>query len=63
MLISPCKDCEKRYLGCHSECEDYFKYQEEVKAWNKKLHDEKVRFAKTTNQIRIQRLKILNRSH
>ena len=19
----PCKDCEKRYVGCHSKCSDY----------------------------------------
>lgn len=21
--ISPCKDCNDRYVGCHAECEDY----------------------------------------
>lgn len=25
-LQAPCKDCEKRYLGCHSECADYINY-------------------------------------
>ena len=28
---APCKDCEKRYVGCHSDCIDY-------KDW-KKAHD------------------------
>lgn len=23
----PCKDCTKRYLGCHSECEEYADYK------------------------------------
>lgn len=23
MSVSCCKDCDKRYVGCHSECEDY----------------------------------------
>lgn len=37
---SPCKNCDKRYLGCHSQCEDYkewkIKEQEEhAKAINK----------------------------
>lgn len=27
-----CKDCNKRHLGCHSECEVYLK--------DKKVHDE-----------------------
>lgn len=22
-MKAPCKDCEKRYLGCHSKCEEY----------------------------------------
>lgn len=26
MLLSPCKDCPDRYLGCHSECEKYIAY-------------------------------------
>lgn len=25
--LSPCKDCEKRALGCHSTCEDYKKWK------------------------------------
>lgn len=23
MIKPSCKDCEKRFLGCHSNCEDY----------------------------------------
>lgn len=23
MINSPCKNCENRYLGCHSECGKY----------------------------------------
>lgn len=33
MLKYPCKDCEKRYPGCHSKCEAYqdvHKQQEEI---------------------------------
>jgi hypothetical protein len=22
-MNAPCKDCEKRHLGCHSKCEEY----------------------------------------
>lgn len=25
---NPCKDCERRRVGCHAECEDYKKYAE-----------------------------------
>lgn len=26
--MTPCKGCEKRHVGCHSECEDYKKFKE-----------------------------------
>lgn len=26
-----CKDCERREIGCHAQCEDYAKYREEIK--------------------------------
>ncbi len=28
----PCKDCEKRYLGCHSDCESYKAYRADREA-------------------------------
>lgn len=28
-MACPCKDCQKRCVGCHSKCEDYLKWQEE----------------------------------
>jgi len=30
-----CKGCQKRHLGCHSDCEDYKAYKEEVERINK----------------------------
>ena len=36
--MSPCKDCTKRKLGCHSSCEDYIlanKERERIKAAEK----------------------------
>ena len=29
MPVGPCKDCEERHLGCHSDCERYKAYREE----------------------------------
>lgn len=29
MTAAPCKGCEKRYAGCHSECERYAEYSRE----------------------------------
>lgn len=25
-IISPCKDCDKRQVGCHGSCEEYTEY-------------------------------------
>ena len=30
-IYSPCFKCEKRVIGCHGTCEDYIKYQEEIR--------------------------------
>lgn len=28
-MLAPCKDCEKRVLGCHSSCEEYQEFRKE----------------------------------
>lgn len=30
MVISPCKDCEDRQVGCHAKCEKYRLYKQEL---------------------------------
>ena len=37
-LQAPCKDCYKRYFGCHSECADYINYNNK----QQKVRDERV---------------------
>ena len=34
MLENKCKDCQKRFVGCHSQCKDYQKYREELDKMN-----------------------------
>lgn len=29
MKTAPCKDCQKRELGCHATCEEYLAYHAE----------------------------------
>ena len=36
MASAPCKDCEKRYSGCHSQCEGYLQFREEQNGLLKK---------------------------
>ena len=35
-MLSPCKDCQQRFIGCHSECLLY-------KDWKQKLEVQKTR--------------------
>ena len=42
MGIKCCKDCKKRFLGCHDSCDEYKEELEEMhkeKEYNKKHHD------------------------
>jgi len=41
MGITCCKDCAKRYLGCHDKCEDYLKQRKELDELNKKIKAQK----------------------
>ena len=34
---APCKDCEDRHSGCHSECEKYKAFKEESLQYNLEL--------------------------
>lgn len=40
-MSAPCKDCERRYLGCHSECKDYIEYSRERNEMLNKKFEEK----------------------
>lgn len=41
MKSAPCKDCERRFLGCHSECQDYIEYSRERNEMLDKKYQEK----------------------
>lgn len=41
MTYSSCKDCEKRRVGCHSECEDYLNWLEIHKKEVEQIRQEK----------------------
>ena len=39
-MINPCKNCETRRLGCHSDCEKYQAFWEQNREIGKKRHQE-----------------------
>ena len=40
MKKAPCKDCERRHLGCHSECPEYIEFSRERNEMLNKRHQE-----------------------
>ena len=40
---APCKDCENRHFGCHSECKTYLDYAKQVEDSRKEIHRMKVK--------------------
>lgn len=38
---APCKNCEDRQLGCHSQCERYKKFKEESQAEKENIEKQK----------------------
>ena len=40
-MSSPCHNCEKRVLGCHSSCEVYISYAEWARAKNERIRQAK----------------------
>ena len=41
MLTSPCKDCQVRYVGCHSKCLKYIDFRQSMDIINKNIYDAK----------------------
>lgn len=37
--LSPCKNCEKRQVGCHSKCEDFIKFRRALGSYKKAIRD------------------------
>ena len=37
-MTAPCKDCVKRFIGCHSTCEDYLEFSKQNEAEREKIH-------------------------
>ena len=38
--MSPCKDCQKRFVGCHSSCNDYAEWKTEEYGERDKVYKE-----------------------
>lgn len=41
MRRSPCKDCPRRFAGCHSICPEYAAFREQIASDKKKIESNK----------------------
>jgi len=51
-LVSPCKECSDRCIGCHSTCGEYAEYKQELerRRHDIKLESESVAFQKAVKK-------------
>ena len=65
MIIAPCRFCEKRELGCRSNCDSWQEYQtkknEEYEARTKRFNDRNAWFGNVDRRDREARRKGLKR--
>lgn len=40
-IQSPCFGCDKRYVGCHSVCDEYAMYKKRVDEQKERIENEK----------------------
>lgn len=39
MPLAPCEKCERRQVGCHSKCQEFAKFQQDMKIFNERISD------------------------
>ena len=50
--IAPCKECEKRCVGCHSSCEEYLEWR---KQWDKNAKEKRFQAEVSETMYQIKR--------
>lgn len=41
MITSPCKNCQLRYVGCHSKCLKYIDFRQSVDVLKEQVNEKK----------------------
>jgi len=57
----PCKDCEKRYVGCHGDCLEYKEWSSENERLKQKYKNERDVNRMVTDDIIMQRIRYKKR--
>lgn len=53
MKTAPCKDCQKRELGCHATCEAYLAYHaERVKIYTEQQTRDRINLPQSPKKIK-----------
>ena len=59
MIVAPCKDCTDRYLMCHSSCERYKNWKDEVDD----IKEKAIKHRATEKMLDERRNKAIQRMH
>lgn len=57
---APCKGCRDRHCLCHSHCENYISYKEEITKYNKERSMERSLYAYSDAHVSMVNKKIMN---
>lgn len=61
-MVYPCKDCQKREVGCHSKCEKYSQKRKEQDAMNAYIRNDIAIFKEIAERtIRVNKLRRIHR--
>lgn len=60
-IENPCKDCTRRYSGCHSNCEDYKKFRQALDERNALIRQERGRIDNIRDGIIESRRRVIRR--
>ncbi len=53
MMKCACKDCTKRFVGCHATCTSYAEYRAEIDSTRKEKNARKSRNTMTNRKIKM----------
>ena len=49
---SPCRECEKRTIKCHSSCDLYIEYRSQLDDFNERMRKQKADYRERNNSAR-----------
>ena len=62
-MMSPCKECGNRYVGCHADCSLYMDFRKRLNDQNETIRQEREKDYEWYGKVKDGRTKLLRRRH